>query len=183
MFSVEKTPIEGLLIVVPKIFEDDRGYFFESYHIQKFCEMEINTDFVQDNESFSTYGTIRGLHFQKAPFEQAKLVRVLMGEVYDVAVDLRPLSKTFGQSFGTILSETNKKQLFIPRGFAHGFSVLSRSAQFSYKCDNYYSRESEDGIRFDDSDLEIEWRIPNDATNVSEKDLQLGTLDDYKRQL
>lgn len=137
------TPIEGLLVLTPKVFADNRGYFYESYNKQTLLEAGITADFVQDNESFSMQNTLRGLHFQKPPFAQAKLVRVLEGTVWDVAVDLRRDSPTFGQWFGVELSAENKKQFYIPRGFAHGFSVLTPTAKFAYKCDNFYNKASE----------------------------------------
>jgi dTDP-4-dehydrorhamnose 3,5-epimerase len=165
-----KTPIEGLLVLEPKVFADERGYFLESFHQQHYHDAGITTDFVQDNESKSTRGVIRGLHCQLNPFAQGKLVRVIEGSVFDVAVDLRQQSPTFGKWFGIELSGSNKKQLFIPRGFAHGFSVLSDTAIFSYKCDNYYSPQHERGILYNDPDLDIDWRIPEAEVVVSEKD-------------
>ncbi|MGV8094813.1 MAG: dTDP-4-dehydrorhamnose 3,5-epimerase [Mangrovibacterium sp.] len=165
-----KTPIEGLLVLEPKVFADERGYFLESFHRQRYHDAGITTDLVQDNESKSTRGVIRGLHCQLDPFAQGKLVRVIEGCVFDVAVDLRRQSPTFGKWFGVELSGSNKKQLFIPRGFAHGFSVLSDTAVFSYKCDNYYSPEHERGILYNDPDLDIDWRIPEAEAVISEKD-------------
>jgi dTDP-4-dehydrorhamnose 3,5-epimerase len=165
-----KTPIEGLLVLEPKVFADERGYFLESFHRQRYHDAGITTDFVQDNESKSTRGVIRGLHCQLNPFAQGKLVRVIEGCVFDVAVDLRRQSPTFGKWFGVELSGSNKKQLFIPCGFAHGFSVLSDTAVFSYKCDNYYSPEHERGILYNDPDLDIDWRIPEAEAVISEKD-------------
>jgi dTDP-4-dehydrorhamnose 3,5-epimerase len=168
--KIIKTPIEGLLVLEPKVFEDARGYFLESFHQQRYREAGITTDFVQDNESKSTRGVIRGLHYQLNPFAQAKLVRVIEGCVFDVAVDLRQESATFGKWFGVELSGNNKKQLFIPIGFAHGFSVLSETAVFSYKCDNYYSPQHERGILYNDPNLNIDWRIPEAEAVISEKD-------------
>ena len=168
--KIIKTPIEGLLVLEPKVFEDTRGYFLESFHQQRYHEAGITTDFVQDNESKSTRGVIRGLHYQLNPFAQAKLVRVIEGCVFDVAVDLRQESATFGKWFGVELSGNNKKQLFIPSGFAHGFSVLSETAVFSYKCDNYYSPQHERGILYNDPNLNIDWRIPEAEAVISEKD-------------
>jgi dTDP-4-dehydrorhamnose 3,5-epimerase len=168
--DIEKTPIEGLIIIKPKVFQDDRGYFFEAFNQKKFGEKGINYNFVQDNESESQYGVVRGLHFQDAPHAQAKLVRVLRGKVFDVAVDLRKSSPTYKRWFGVELSDENKYQLMIPRGFAHGFSVLSNKAVFHYKCDNFYNKESERGIIYNDKTLNIDWKIePNDMI-LSEKD-------------
>lgn len=169
-----ETPIKDLLIFEPKVFSDERGFFFESFNQQHFIERDIDVKFVQDNQSFSKYGTLRGLHFQREPFAQAKLVRVIQGEVFDVAVDLRKDSETFGKYFSIILSSDNKKQLFIPRGFAHGFVVLSETAEFLYKCDNYYSKEHEGGIKFDDESLGIDWVLSEDQFIVSDKDKELG---------
>lgn len=173
------SPIPDLLVATPKIFEDPRGYFFESFNQKAFEDIGIKTQFVQDNQSYSHYGTIRGLHLQKGSFAQAKLVRVIKGEVLDVAVDLRKDSKTYGQHFSIILNDKNMKQLYIPRGFAHGFSVLSESAIFSYKCDNFYNQSSESGIIYNDSTLSIDWKIPKDKIKVSEKDLKLGSMNDF----
>ena len=167
-----KTPIEGLLVLTPKVFADNRGYFYESYNKQTLLEAGITADFVQDNESFSTQNTLRGLHFQKPPFAQAKLVRVLEGTVWDVAVDLRRDSPTFGQWFGVELSAENKKQLFIPRGFAHGFQVISEQALFTYKVDNIYAPQAERSIRYNDPTLNIAWPITDESlVQLSEKDL------------
>jgi dTDP-4-dehydrorhamnose 3,5-epimerase len=168
--KIVRTSIEGLLVLEPNVFEDARGYFLESFHYQRYLEAGIATNFIQDNESKSTRGVIRGLHYQVNPFSQAKLVRVVEGCVFDVAVDLRPGSATFGKWFGVELSGSNKKQMFIPRDFAHGFSVLSETAVFSYKCDNYYSPQHERGILYNDPDLNINWQIPEAEAVVSEKD-------------
>lgn len=176
-----KTPIEGLLVLTPKVFTDNRGYFYESYNRRTLAEVGITAEFVQDNESFSAQNTLRGLHFQKPPFAQAKLVRVLEGTVWDVAVDLRRASPTFGQWFGVELSGENKKQFFIPRGFAHGFSVLSPTAKFAYKCDNYYNKASEGAVRFDDPELAIDWKIDLSKAVLSEKDLQNPVFGAYKK--
>lgn len=176
-----KTPIEGLLVLTPKIFTDNRGYFFESYNRRALQEAGITADFVQDNESFSLQNTLRGLHFQKPPFAQAKLVRVLEGAVWDVAVDLRAGSPTFGQWFGVELSGDNKKQFFIPRGFAHGFSVLTPTAKFAYKCDNYYDKASEGAVRFDDPDLAVDWKTDLSKAVLSEKDLKNPLFAAYKQ--
>ncbi|HBG57615.1 MAG TPA: dTDP-4-dehydrorhamnose 3,5-epimerase [Porphyromonadaceae bacterium] len=170
MMDVIKTEIEGLLVIQPKVFGDDRGYFFESFSMKKFEEKVRKTVFVQDNESKSRYGVLRGLHFQKPPFEQAKLVRVVLGRVLDVAVDIRKNSPTFGQYVSMELSDENKKQLFIPRGFAHGFAVLSDKAIFQYKCDNYYSPAHEGGILWNDPRLHIDWLLPENEIILSEKD-------------
>jgi len=168
--EIEKTDLPGLLIVNPKIFRDERGYFYESYNQEKYHEAGIDTIFVQDNESRSVRGVVRGLHYQLAPHAQAKLVRVLEGTVFDVAVDIRKDSPTFGQWFGVELSAENKKQLYIPEGFAHGFSVLSETAVLAYKCNEFYHPESERGIALDDPDLNIDWKIPSQEFIVSEKD-------------
>ena len=164
------TEIEGVYLIEPRVFEDDRGYFFESYNQKVFDAAGLHYDFVQDNQSKSCYGTIRGLHFQKGEHAQAKLVRVLEGAVLDVAVDLRKGSPTYGKHVAVELSAENKRQLLIPRGFAHGFSVLSETAVFAYKCDNLYCRESEGGLRFDDPVLGIDWRIDMSRAITSEKD-------------
>ncbi|MET0636203.1 MAG: dTDP-4-dehydrorhamnose 3,5-epimerase [Chitinophagaceae bacterium] len=170
-FSI--TDLPGLMVYHPKVFSDNRGYFFESYNQQVFSRQGIEINFVQDNQSHSGYGVIRGLHYQLNPHAQTKLIRVLSGRILDVAVDLRKGSRTFGRHFAIELSSENKKQLLIPGGFAHGFSVLSETADISYKCDSFYNKESEAGIRFDDADLGIDWQVPADKANVSEKDLLL----------
>lgn len=177
-----ETGISDLIIIEPKVFKDARGYFYEVYNQERFHQAGIKANFVQDNQSYSTYGTIRGLHLQIGDYSQAKLVRVLKGEVLDVAVDLRENSPTYGQHFSIHLNENNKKQLFIPRGFAHGFSVLSDTAIFAYKCDNFYNKDSEAGIIFNDKDLDIDWKIPQGEEVVSEKDLLLGTLNDLNNR-
>ncbi len=168
-----ETPIPDLFVFEPKIFEDARGYFFESFNSALFAERNINVNFVQDNQSKSTYGVLRGLHYQLNPFAQAKLVRVISGEVLDVAVDIRQNSPTYGQHFSILLSAENKKQLYIPRGFAHGFIVVSETAEFFYKCDNYYSKEHDAGIIYNDPTLKIDWRLETDKILVSEKDKNL----------
>ena len=165
-----KTAIDGVYIIEPRVFTDERGYFFESYSRAAFEAAGLHYDFVQDNQSKSSYGTVRGLHFQKGEHAQAKLVRVLEGTVLDVAVDLRRASPTYGQHVAVELSAENNRQLMIPRGFAHGFSVLSGTAVFAYKCDNLYCKESEGGIRFDDPTLAINWRIDMSRALTSEKD-------------
>ncbi len=162
--------IPGLLLLEPRVFEDARGYFFESWNRARFREAGIDCDFVQDNESRSVFGVLRGLHYQAAPYTQAKLVRVLSGRVWDVAVDIRRGSPTFGRHFGVELSAENRRQLFIPRGFAHGFAILSREAVFAYKCDNPYMPSHERGIAFDDPDLAIDWQVRPEAWILSDKD-------------
>jgi dTDP-4-dehydrorhamnose 3,5-epimerase len=170
--------IPGLIIVEPAVFEDNRGFFFESYNQSLFEQNGIACKFVQDNQSQSSYGVIRGLHFQMTPFAQSKLIRVLAGKILDVVVDIRIGSPTFGQSFNIELSEENKKQLFIPQGFAHGFSVLSETASVLYKCDQFYNKQSESGIKYNDSQLNIDWKIDADKASVSEKDMVLPLLSD-----
>lgn len=172
------TGLEGLLIYEPRVFGDARGYFFEAYNEDTFAAGGVTDRFVQDNQSFSSYGVIRGLHYQKPPHAQTKLVRVLQGRILDVAVDIRKSSPTFGQVFSLELSAENKKQLLVPAGFAHGFSVLSETATVMYKCTALYSKESEGGIRFDDPALGIDWGLPADRYNVSEKDTVLPFLKD-----
>lgn len=178
--KIINTKIKDLYIIEPQIFSDNRGYFFESYNQQKMKEAGLDYTFIQDNQSMSSFGTIRGIHFQKGEFAQAKLVRVLEGRVLDVAVDLRQGSETYGKYVAVELSADNNLQLLIPRGFAHGFSVLSKTATFFYKCDNIYNKESEGGIRFDDPSLNINWQIPEDMLLISEKDKQLPFLKDLK---
>ncbi len=168
--KIIETKISGLLIIEPGLYQDERGYFFETYQQQRYVEKGIRAQFIQDNESKSARGVVRGLHYQLNPFAQAKLVRVVLGAVYDVALDLRKNSPTFGQYFGIELSEKNKTQLFIPRGFAHGFSVLSETAVFSYKCDNVYNRETERAINALDPNLNIDWKLKASECIVSEKD-------------
>ena len=173
------TTLPGLTIIEPAVFEDDRGFFFESYNEKYYRDNGVIMEFVQDNQSHSIYGVIRGLHFQSPPYSQTKLVRVLQGTIIDVAVDLRKGSPTYGQSFSIELSHDNKKQLLIPKGFAHGFSVLSETADVLYKCDAYYHKDSESGILFNDPDLAIDWRIPPEKTVVSDKDKTLPRFKDY----
>jgi dTDP-4-dehydrorhamnose 3,5-epimerase len=171
------TPLAGCFVVKPAVFNDPRGYFFESFNEQRFNEKAgLDLHFVQDNQSFSSYGVLRGLHFQKGEHAQAKLVRVLKGEVLDVVVDIREGSPTFGQSYSVRLSEENKLQFFIPRGFAHGFVVLSEKAEFFYKCDNYYNKAAEGGLHYADPELSIDWQVPAEHLLVSEKDEQLSFL-------
>ena len=171
------TEIPDLKIFEPSIFGDSRGYFFESYNYKNFVDAGINTVFIQDNQSSSSYGVLRGLHYQRGEHAQSKLVRVLEGTIYDVAVDLRKGSPTYLKVFGIELSAENKKQLFIPKGFAHGFSVLSDQAVVMYKCDQFYHKESEGGIIYNDPQLNIDWKIPVDKMIVSEKDIHLPTLE------
>jgi dTDP-4-dehydrorhamnose 3,5-epimerase len=168
--KISKTAIEGVVIIEPQVFEDERGYFFESYNQAKMEEAGLHYNFIQDNQSKSSYGVVRGIHFQKGEFAQAKLVRVLEGTVLDVAVDLRKNSPTFGKYVAVELSAENKKQLMIPRGFGHGFAVLSKTAVFAYKCDNVYNKASEGGIRFNDPDINVDWKINPEEAILSEKD-------------
>ena len=168
--KIIETNIEGLIIIEPTVYGDSRGYFMESYSKRRFLELIGDIDFVQENESKSKYGVVRGLHFQKEPYAQSKLVRVVKGAVWDIAVDIRNGSPTFGQHLAIELSEENKRQLFIPKGFAHGFSVISEEAIFQYKCDNYYNPESEDAILWNDPQLNIDWKIPYNDVILSEKD-------------
>lgn len=168
--EIIKTALKGVVIIEPRLFKDDRGYFFESYSERDFNRQVRQVRFVQDNESKSSYGVIRGLHFQKPPFAQSKLVRVIKGAVLDVAVDIRKGSPTFGQHVAVELSEENHRQFFIPRGFAHGFSVLTEEVIFQYKCDNFYAPQHEGAIAWDDPALGIDWRIPAEKAVLSEKD-------------
>lgn len=177
--EILKTAIEGIVIIEPKIFRDARGYFFESFSMREFNEKVAPVTFVQDNESYSSYGVIRGLHFQKPPYTQAKLVRVIKGAVLDIAVDIRKGSPTYGQHVAVELTGENHRQLFIPHGFAHGFSVLSEEVLFQYKCDNYYAPQSEGGILWNDPCLGIDWRIPAEKAILSEKDFKHPLFKDY----
>ncbi|GGE59710.1 dTDP-4-dehydrorhamnose 3,5-epimerase [Pedobacter psychrotolerans] len=175
--EIEQTGLKDCIIIKPRVFDDPRGYFFESFNKQTFEEKTgLSGDFVQDNQSYSSYGVIRGLHAQTGAFAQAKLVRVTKGEVLDVAVDARPGSPTYGHHVAVRLSAENKLQLYIPRGFVHGFSVLSETAEFLYKCDNFFNKASETGVIYNDADLNIDWMIPQDQQSVSEKDLLLKTF-------
>ena len=176
--KIIKTPIEGLLVLEPQLFRDARGYFVETYNEQRYHEAGIDARFVQDNQSCSTYGVVRGLHFQRPPYTQAKLVCCTQGRVLDVAVDLRKESKTFGQWFSVELTEENHRQFFIPRGFAHGFSVLSEKAVFTYKCDNLYHPEADGGILLSDPDLNIDWQVPDSHRILSDKDTKHPLLKD-----
>lgn len=169
--KVTETPLPGLLIIEPRVFADSRGYFFEAWQEERYRDAGINTVFIQDNESKSSRGVVRGLHYQLEPWSQAKLVRVVEGRVFDVAVDLRKGSPTFGRWFGLELGGESKKQLFIPRGFAHGFSVLSETAVFAYKCDNGYNRDAERSLNINDPQLAIDWMLNGVEPIVSEKDL------------
>ena len=178
--EIIKTGIEGLLILEPRIFKDVRGYFFESFSQREFEEKVGPVRFVQDNESMSTYGVMRGLHFQRPPYTQSKLVRCVSGRVLDVAVDIRLGSPTYGQHVAVELSAENHRQFFISKGFAHGFAVLSETAVFQYKCDEFYHPEADDGISILDGSLGIDWRIPTDKAILSEKDTRHGMLVDFK---
>ena len=178
--EVIKTDIDGVYIIEPKIFEDSRGYFFESYNDLEFINKVGFVEFVQDNESKSSYGVMRGLHFQKPPYTQAKLVRCVRGAVLDVAVDLRKDSPTYGKHVAVKLTEDNHRQLFIPKGFAHGFSVLSDIAIFQYKCDNFYHPELDGGINILDESLVIDWKIPKDKAILSDKDTKHPLLKDFE---
>jgi dTDP-4-dehydrorhamnose 3,5-epimerase len=171
------TFLPGVVIFEPAVFPDDRGFFFESYNQRLFAANQIHNEFVQDNQSYSVYGVIRGLHYQRAPHAQSKLVRVLHGRILDVVVDLRVGSPGFGKSYSVELSSENKKQIFIPKGFAHGFSVLSETAEISYKCDQFYHKQSEAGIRYNDPILNIDWQIPVEKALISDKDAQLPEFD------
>lgn len=175
-----RTAIEGLLIFEPQVFGDERGYFFESFNEKVFAEEGITRPFVQDNQAFSGHGVLRGLHYQTGKHAQAKLVRVVQGEVLDVVVDLRPDSKTYGEVYSHILSEDNKLQMYIPRGFAHGYVVLSETAMFFYKCDNFYAPEAEAGIRPDCPHLNIDWGIPPDKAIIAERDRKFPSFGKHK---
>lgn len=177
--KIKETPLKDCYIIEPTIFEDDRGYFFEKFNEKKFEELtSMNGHFVQDNISKSSYGVLRGLHLQKGEYAQAKLVSCLVGKVFDVAVDLRKSSPTFGKWFGIELTAENKLQLYVPRGFGHGFSVLSETAVFSYKCDNFYNKEAEGSVLWNDLDLKIDWRLPIEDVLLSSKDKESPTFKD-----
>jgi dTDP-4-dehydrorhamnose 3,5-epimerase len=180
--NIIPTTIPDVKIIEPRVFEDARGYFFESFSQKLFNEKVSDTVFVQDNESRSTYGVLRGLHFQKPPVAQAKLVRVVEGAVLDVAVDIRRGSPTYGQQVSVELSADNKRQIFIPRGFAHGFVVLTPTVIFQYKCDNYYSPAHEGGIAWDDPELNIDWKVPAEDIVLSEKDTKNIAFREYKSE-
>ena len=182
--EVLKTAIDGVLIIEPKVFGDSRGYFFESFSQREFAEKVVpilghKINFVQDNESMSSYGVMRGLHFQAPPFSQSKLVRCVRGAVLDVAVDIRKGSPTYGQHVAVELTEDNHRQFFVPRGFAHGFAVLSETAIFQYKCDEFYHPEVDGGISILDSSLGIDWRFPTEKANLSDKDTKHALLKDF----
>lgn len=177
--EVIKTAIEGVVIIEPKVFKDARGYFFESFSQREFEEKVRKINFVQDNESMSSYGVMRGFHFQRPPYTQSKLVRCVKGAVLDVAVDIRKGSPTYGQHVAVELSEYNHRQFFVPRGFAHGFAVLSETAVFQYKCDNFYAPEADGGISIKDENLCIDWQIPVDKAILSEKDIKHVCLKDF----
>lgn len=180
MISVIKTDIEGVLIIEPKVFGDARGYFLESFNAKEFAEKTgLNINFVQDNESMSSYGVMRGLHFQFPPFTQSKLVRCVKGAVLDVAVDIRKGSPTYGKHVAVELTEDNHRQFFVPRGFAHGFAVLSDVAVFQYKCDNFYAPQADGGISILDDSLGIDWKIPTDKALLSDKDTKHSLLKDF----
>jgi dTDP-4-dehydrorhamnose 3,5-epimerase len=174
------TPIRDLLVFEPRVFEDSRGYFFEAYNAQTFLDEGVDIKFVQDNQSRSSYGVVRGLHYQMTPYAQTKLIRVLEGAIIDVAVDIRQGSPTFGQVYTIELSADNKKQLLVPAGFAHGFSVISEVAIVLYKCDQFYNKESEGGIIYNEVSLNIDWKLPKEKILVSDKDLDLPALSECK---
>ena len=177
--EVIKTNIEGVVIIEPRLFKDDRGYFFESFSQREFDEKVRPIKFVQDNESMSVYGVMRGLHFQRPPFTQSKLVRCVKGAVLDVALDIRKGSSTYGEHVAVELTEDNHRQFFVPRGFAHGFAVLSQTAVFQYKCDNFYVPEADGGVSIVDSSLSIDWKIDADKALLSEKDAKHALLKDF----
>ena len=177
--EVIKTDIEGLVIIEPKVFKDARGYFFESFSQREFEEKVRKVNFVQDNESMSSYGVMRGLHFQRPPYTQSKLVRCVKGRVLDVAVDIRKGSPTYGKHVAVELSEDNHRQFFVPRGFAHGFAVLSDTAIFQYKCDNFYAPQADGGISIKDDSLGIDWQIPMEQALLSDKDINHLCLKDF----
>lgn len=177
--EVIKTAIDGVVIIEPMIFGDARGYFFESFSQREFEEKVRKINFVQDNESMSTYGVMRGLHFQRPPYTQSKLVRCVKGAVLDVAVDIRKGSPTYGQHIAVELTEDNHRQFFVPRGFAHGFAVLSETAVFQYKCDNFYAPQADGGISIKDESLDIDWKIPTENALLSEKDMKHELLKDF----
>jgi len=180
MIDVFKTDLEGVLIIEPKVFGDVRGYFLESFNAKEFAEKTgLNINFVQDNESMSSYGVMRGLHFQNPPYTQSKLVRCVKGAVLDVAVDIRKGSPTYGKHVAVELSEDNHRQFFVPRGFAHGFAVLSGTAVFQYKCDEFYTPQADGGISILDDSLGIDWKIPTDKALLSEKDTRHALLKDF----
>lgn len=177
--ELQHTPLKGCFILKPTIFKDNRGFFYETYNKTTFKKITgLSIDFVQDNQSNSTYGTLRGLHYQKGKMAQAKLVRVIQGKVLDIVVDIRKDSQTYGQHFSIVLDDTNKLQLFIQRGFAHGFITLSRNSVFSYKCDNFYDKTSDGGIIYNDATLSLNWHLPKEDFIISKKDKQLPTFNE-----
>lgn len=181
MINVIQTELDGVLIIEPKVFGDARGYFLESFNAKEFAEKTgLNINFVQDNESMSSYGVMRGLHFQRPPYTQSKLVRCVKGAVLDVAVDIRKGSPTYGQHVAVELTEDNHCQFFVPRGFAHGFAVLTETAVFQYKCDNFYAPQADGGISILDNSLGIDWKIPTDKALLSEKDTKHALLKDFE---
>lgn len=177
--NVIQTAIDGVVIIEPCVFKDERGYFFESFSQREFDEKVRRINFVQDNESMSSYGVMRGLHFQRPPFTQSKLVRCVKGAVLDVAVDIRKGSPTYGRHVAVELTEDNHRQFFVPRGFAHGFAVLSETAVFQYKCDNFYAPEADGGISIKDDSLGIDWKIPTESTLLSDKDMRHALLREF----
>lgn len=177
--NVIKTAIDGVVIIEPRVFRDERGYFFESFSQREFDEKVRRINFVQDNESMSSYGVMRGLHFQRPPFTQSKLVRCVRGAVLDVAVDIRKGSSTYGRHVAVELTEDNHRQFFVPRGFAHGFAVLSETAVFQYKCDNFYAPEADGGISIKDDSLGIDWKIPTESALLSDKDTRHALLREF----
>lgn len=179
IMNIIETPIKDLFIIEPDVFADERGFFMETYNAERYAQAGIRQHFVQDNMSSSCYGVVRGLHFQRPPYAQSKLVSCIAGEVLDVALDLRPGSKTFGQWFSVRLSSDNHRQFLIPQGFAHGFSVLSEQAVFAYKCDNLYHKESEGGILLSDPQLGIDWQVPEEKRILSEKDKKHPLFEEY----
>lgn len=181
MINIIQTELDGVLIIEPKVFGDARGYFLESFNAKEFAEKTgLNINFVQDNESMSSYGVMRGLHFQRPPYTQSKLVRCVKGAVLDVAVDIRKGSPTYGQHVAVELTEDNHRQFFVPRGFAHGFAVLTETAVFQYKCDNFYAPQADGGISILDNSLGIDWKIPTDKALLSEKDTKHALLKDFE---
>lgn len=177
--NVIQTAIDGVVIIEPRVFRDERGYFFESFSQREFDEKVRRINFVQDNESMSSYGVMRGLHFQRPPFTQSKLVRCVKGAVLDVAVDIRKGSPTYGRHVAVELTEDNHRQFFVPRGFAHGFAVLSETAVFQYKCDNFYAPEADGGISIKDDSLSIDWKIPTESALLSDKDTRHALLREF----
>lgn len=180
--KIISTKFSGLYILEPTVFEDHRGYFMESYNFKLLQKNGIDYQFVQDNQSKSTYGVLRGLHFQNPPHAQTKLIRAVSGTILDAVVDIRKSSPTYGKHFSIELSAENKKQLLVPKGFAHGFSVLSETAEILYKCDAYYNKESEGGLMFNDNAFKIDWKVPNDKILLSEKDKAYSSFESFKSQ-